>query len=267
MSVFDRRIIIGGLPRSGSTLLRFILDASSTIISGPEANFFDVPLFQKQAHVDKVAKKLAVDLEIEEKDIRASILNSHDSLEAYDGIMTTFSKRAGVYKGAWAEKTPRNCHSYHRLALEDPNAYFISTVRHGLDVITSKLDESQSDEYYCTIQRYVDCMRCIYGFNHPRHFILKYEDLVKKPAESIASLFAFVELPFEQKVLEDFNRQSHSRDFSKVQQPKVKQSIQTTWIDRYAKPEHADRVRQFLDRTDAKEWLHRSGYEAQAAMR
>jgi LPS sulfotransferase NodH len=260
--MFDKRIIIGGLPRSGSTLLRLILDASNCIVSGPETNFFYVPIGEQQKKVDKVAESLAQDLEIKFADAREAIMAARTSISAYDGIMAAFCRKIGEAKTAWAEKTPRNCYGYHRLALEDPNAYFISTIRNGLDVVTSRMDhKSPGDAYYCSIQRYVDSMRCVHGFNHHRHFILKYEDLVRDPAATIIALFAFLGLEYQPRVLEEFNRQSKSRDFTKVLQPKLQQPIQTTWIDRYLKPEHAIKVDEFVNRADAMEWLARSGYQ------
>ncbi|WP_139193183.1 sulfotransferase [Anaerobacillus alkalilacustris] len=37
---FKKRIIIGGLPRAGSTLLRCLLDSSKYIVCGHETYFF-----------------------------------------------------------------------------------------------------------------------------------------------------------------------------------------------------------------------------------
>jgi len=179
--------------------------------------------------------------------------------------MEIYSQRFGSHKPVWGEKTPRNCFSYARLAAENPKAYFISTVRHGLDVITSKLDENpgkSSHEYHCSVQRYIDSMLCIYSFTNPRHFFVKYEDLVTKTSETLAALFNFLGLPFDPMIINDLNRETISKDLKKVCQPKLNEPVQATWINRWRRPEHKKRIAEFMDRPDAVRWLQHSGYSA-----
>jgi hypothetical protein len=261
---FTRRIIIGGPPRTGSTLLRFLLDASPAIISGPETSFFLQPLSHHQGKLDATGARLARVLELAREPIADCLQRARDSMEAFDGIMELYCRAARVRKDAWAEKTPRNCFCYHRLESERPDALFVSIVRHGLDIVTSRIDDHpvKGDGYWCSIQRYVDSMRAVYAFNSPRHHIVRYEDLVARPAETVRGLFAFLDLPFDEGILGTFNQETFSRDLSKVHQPRLRLPIQTTWVDRWRQPEHAEVVAAFRARDDAMEWLARSGYSA-----
>ena len=59
MKPWGKRIIIGGLPRSGSTLLRFMLDRAPSILAGPETNFFRMPLWHCQAKIDDVSSYIS----------------------------------------------------------------------------------------------------------------------------------------------------------------------------------------------------------------
>ena len=92
---FTKRIIVGGLPRSGSTLLRFLLDASPSIISGPETAFLTKPLELHQARAERSCAGLARVLGLEPEPLARCIDRSHDTVEAFDGVMSLFGRRAG----------------------------------------------------------------------------------------------------------------------------------------------------------------------------
>jgi hypothetical protein len=256
-----KRIIVGGLPRSGSTLVRFMLDRSETVLSGPETNFLQQPLWQVQERESRIAPKLAEKLDVPIAGVQTAIADSHSTIEAFDRVMQQYAKKVVSPKRTWAEKSPPNCFAYGRIATEDPDAYFVSTIRHGLDVCTSIIDDHPRRKgYWFSIQGYVDTMRAIYGFQHPRHFILRYEDLVKSPLEITRKLFEFLDEPHSDDVVQDFNRPSATRDLSKVHQPKLMQQVSTEWIDRWRKPEHQQRVAEFNERVEAIQWLQTSGY-------
>lgn len=260
---YQKRIIIGGLPRSGSTLLRFLLDASSHIISGPETSFFTLPLHQQQMKIHRLVPKLSAKLGIPEGDLREEILAAKTSYQAYDGISDLLAKHAGVSKPCWAEKSPRNCFSYHWLNAENPEFYFISTIRHGLDVVTSVIDNhpKRGNEYWCPVQGYVDTMLAVYSFNHPRHIIIKYEELVAKPERILRDLFRFLGLAYENHIVEAFNEDSVTSDLNKVNQPKLSCPIKSDWVGRWKNDKHKSRVDEFMRHPKACYWLEYSGYK------
>ena len=114
--MFTRRLIIGGVPRAGTTLFRYVIDASPDMLAGPETGFFLRPLALQQARADRVAARVDRALEIGKEAIQGIIEESTSSVEAYDRMMAAYAGRAGVEKNAWAEKTPWNCSSYEWLA-------------------------------------------------------------------------------------------------------------------------------------------------------
>ncbi|AQT69603.1 Sulfotransferase domain protein [Anaerohalosphaera lusitana] len=260
---YEKRIIIGGLPRSGSTLLRFMLDAASTIISGPETAFFTQPLFQQQATIARLAQRLADKLNICPERLTEAVITAPTSCQAYDSISDLMGENAGISKPCWAEKSPRNCFSYHRLHAENPNFYFISTIRHGLDVVTSvvKNHPNNANQYWCPIQRYVDTMLAIYSFKSPRHLIVKYEDMVTSPQKTMNQIFAFLGLKYEDHIIQSFRQPASTRDLTKVHQPKLKQEISSDWINRWKALQHSERVNEFMQHSKAVYWLEHSGYE------
>lgn len=256
---FKKNIIIGGPPRTGSTLFRFILDTSSEIISGPESGFFLSTLSENQNNVISLSNKLSNLLDISQDFIGKIIMNSSNLFQAYDRIMSVYQKSVGNNKSIWAEKTPRNCYHYSRLKVENPNTLFISTIRNGLDVVTS-YHPSKPNEYWCSIQRYIDSMKLVYSFKSKNHLIVRYEDLIENPEGTLKQVFDFIDIPFEQSVLEEFYKQTKTRDYSKVNHDKIKKGLKKDWIERYKKLEHKQRVEEFLNNEEAMYWFKRSGY-------
>jgi hypothetical protein len=264
LKFFQKRIIIGGLPRSGSTLLRFILDASDDIISGPETNFFLLPLSDTQLRLDRLALKLSNKLDINEDIIKSCIMNQPSSIQAFDCIMCNYLDPLDKNTIAWAEKTPRNCFHYHRLFEEDRDLYFISTIRNGLDVITSEFEKDdkryQQRRYWVSIQQYVDCMKAIYSFDKGNHLIINYEKLCRNPEATLEKIFNFIGINFSHNILKKINNFSRTRDPKKVCQPKLVYPIQDTWIDRWKAPDHTDVVATFLSNKDAIYFFKKGGY-------
>lgn len=257
--MFQKRIIIGGVPRSGTTLLRYILDASPRIIAGPETGFFRQPLAVQQGRVLRVARRVDRALGIGEALVADIIERGRSSIACFDEMMLAYRQRAEVgEKDVWAEKTPWNCVSYHWLARDDAQPHFISLVRDGRDVVTSKLD----GEYYISVQTYVDTLRLVLAFDHPKHLVVRYEDMVADAAGCFQRLFEFLDLPFTPEALERYREPSVTRDAAKVRQPKLQHAVTTEWVERWRAPEHAAQVQSLLDRAEAVELLRECGYEA-----
>lgn len=264
--LFDKRIIVGGLPRSGSTLLRFILDASNEIISGPETAFFTRPLFETQNRKIKLYDNISEKLGVSKDTFFKSIMNT-DSISAFDSLMDDYRKRSGHdNKRIWAEKTPNNIFHYYRLATESKDDIkFISTVRNGLDVVTSEYPKSdpryKERRYWVSVQQYIDCMRSMYSFDSSNHYIFNYEEFCKNPVIEGERIFNFLGVQFDSKILREFNVQdSITRDMSKVIQPKLSAPISSEWIGRWKDIAHAEKIEEFRSSEEAMQYLEKSGY-------
>ncbi len=256
---FSKRIVIGGLPRSGSTLFRYILDASSSIVSGPETGFFRRPLPQQKKSITSVARRINQALSIGENIIGEIVLTSSTSLEAYDRMMREYCLNNELEKNTWAEKTPRNCFSYNWIYAENSDVFFFSMVRDGRDVVTSIL--SGMTEYHCSIERYIETLEAVYSFHSDNHMILHYEDLVLNPEEEMRKVFTFLSVPFNPEVLQRYRVASATRDPSRVRQENVSKDISSQFVGRWKHPRHKSRINEFLANATAKYWLEKSGYE------
>ena len=260
MTPFRQRIVVGGLPRAGSTLFRYLLDASESIVVGPETGFFRQPFSVQQARASRAAGRVGRALDLPVEPVERAILEARSSVAAFDGIMDLYRRAVGTPdKPAWGEKTPWNCAAYRWLALESPDLCFVSLIRDGRDVLTSRMPGE--DAYHVPIQRYVEAMRFVFDFHHPRHRIVRYEDLVRDPGATMKAVFELAGLPFSESILTDYRRPAPSRDPSKVRQPKVVGGIRADWIGRWRRDEHAPRVAEAMADERVVAWLRASGYE------
>lgn len=255
---FTGRIIIGGPPRSGSTLLRVILDSHPDIVCGPETSLFLRPFAEQQTRAKQIKLRFEERLNIPPTETAEILATSGSSMEFYDRIMAKTCRSMGVNKRIWAEKSPRNCLHYPRLAREMPEAYFVSIIRDGLDVITSR--HPRRDGYYCSIDRYVEAVRAVFSFEASRHILVRYEDLIADTEETIRRVLDFCGISFVPAMLVEYRQITTTR---RSKQQKVKQPITGQWIGRWREPQHADRVAQFLSHSEAQRCMQVSGYDTQ----
>lgn len=123
-------IFIGGAPRSGTTLLRAIVNASRNIVCGPEMRV--VPALCQLAeqiearHMDVLEADYGLDAEaLHERFARA-----------IDTLLAPLHARTGA---RIAEKTPANILHFEHLRRLFPDSPLISIVRDGRDVVASLL--------------------------------------------------------------------------------------------------------------------------------
>lgn len=264
MIEWKNRIIIGGLPRSGSTLLRWHLDASKEIIAPAETTFLQFLLNYNQDLVESRSRRINQSLMIGEEKISEIILQSNSSIEAFDLIMEEYASERNSRANVWVEKTPWNCLSYSWLARERDDLWFISTVRDGRDVVTSKHWNKEKSPFqsgfHCPVQRYVDAMGLIYSFDHPKHLIIKYEDFVDNPKGMLVELFNTIGLTWDDDILENARVESASRQANYDRQPLLKMIPTTERIGRWERPEYKEKIEEFYSHSDATFWLESSGY-------
>jgi hypothetical protein len=209
MTSDTRPIIIGGFYRCGTTLLRRLLDAHSCIQCPPEIKFFrDLRLeFQDDpyAHLRFFTTLRSLPAEVED------ILDTVG--QGYISLRRRIASRQG--KSIWADKDPENAlylGGWQRLL---PQGFrYIHMSRHPADMLLSALEASftktlptQPD---AILQRWHACCRAARQFQQeaPRDFsLLRYEDLVAHPQQTLQELFTWLELAYEPRVLSDFTHE------------------------------------------------------------
>jgi protein-tyrosine sulfotransferase len=181
----ERHIVMGGAPRSGTTVLRKLFDRHPEICSGAETKLFVPAAF----NLEWLAQ--SYDLPIAElQAMRAGASSQAAFIDAFAARV-----RSDAGKARWAEKTPQNIRHLEWITERFPQASIIHIIRDGRDVVCSmrqhpdwrwvdgkwqKVLVPRSVETYA--QRWLaDTAAGIAWRGDPRYVEVRYEDLVADP--------------------------------------------------------------------------------------
>ncbi len=213
-------IIIGGCFRTGTSLLRRILDAHSRIHCPPEVKFF------RDLYGDYMVDDLANIRFF--RTARLMGLDEDEMLAVFGGSFVRGHEIAAAKlgKARWADKNPENVVFLKQWdQLLEGRFQFVLMVRNPLDTLASMLEvvfkKTLPPELDGRIQVYRDYTDAGTRFadQHPeRSLILRYEDLTTRPTEELARLMGFLGEEFEQEMIESFNARARQRG---VEDPKV----------------------------------------------
>lgn len=213
-------IIIGGFYRSGTSLVRRLLDAHGSIHCGPEVKFFkdlrgdyiNDPL----RHVRLFSTLPSLGLTSEEV---ATIFG-----QAFVAAHDLAAHKAG--KARWADKNPENVLYLQEWKRLLPNGFaFIHVVRHPLDVLASlqeigfpKAMPPAFEDKVKLLKTYVDS-GAYYEDQNPQISIrVRYEELVGNTTACLSNMFTRLGEAFEPQVLDNINHPN--RGFG-IEDPKV----------------------------------------------
>lgn len=123
----ERHIVLGGAPRSGTTLLRKLLDRHPDICSGAETKLFVPAAF----NLAWLAQAYAIP--------RTELEAMRRTAPSQAAFIDAFASRvlAASGKRRWAEKTPQNIRHLDWISEHFPSASVIHIIRDGRDVICS----------------------------------------------------------------------------------------------------------------------------------
>jgi|GEM_PF-578410 len=218
-SITKPPIIIVGVPRSGTTLLRTMLDAHPSIACGPETPWL-------AEHQPATLLGLVRAMRDPEHGYCKSYHQSPEVLHQaarnfLDDVMLAYARARD--KTRWAEKTPNNLLHLDALHQLLPDAKWVWITRDALDVAQStasvaahrkgiapvyentlRLTPSQSvcSTPLAATLRWINWNRRIEGFlsNKPFHHLI-YESLVCAPQTELRRLCEFIEEPFDASML------------------------------------------------------------------
>ena len=188
----ERHIVMGGAPRSGTTVLRKLFDRHPEICSGAETKLF-VPAAY---NLEWLAQSYDLPL--------AELTRMRDTAPSQAAFIDAFAARvrADAGKARWAEKTPQNIRNLDWISERFPQASILHIIRDGRDVVCSmrqhpdwrwvdgewqKVLVPRSVESYA--QRWLaDVAAGIAWRDDPRYVEIRYEDLVADPHAVLRTL-------------------------------------------------------------------------------
>jgi hypothetical protein len=197
----QRPIFVIGSPRSGTTLLRLVLDSHPGISCGEETHFL-----RDMASITGRHWPLLSAYGFEREWWLARIR------DFYAGFQAEVLARSG--KERWAEKDPTYTLLLDLVEELFPTAQYVHLVRDGHDVVASFRDRwgyrSAARAARSEWRRYVSAARAL-GAQLPvsRYHEIRYERLVAAPEPTLRDLLAFLGEAWDPRVLE-LDPQRHS---------------------------------------------------------
>ena len=183
-----RPIFVVGCQRSGTTVLRLMLDSHSRISCGPETRFLE----DLERIVGSDWNRLS-----------RFGLSQEEWLERiadfFGGVQSDYATSRG--KARWADKSPRYALHIDFISRIFPDAQFVHVIRDGRDVAVS---HRKKFGYWSCLKstvkwpRYIAAAREAGAHLAPgRYHELRYEDLINDEERTLRELFTFLGEDFE----------------------------------------------------------------------
>ena len=217
-----RPFFIVGSGRSGNTLLRRILLAHSALYIPPETYVLGraIRTFQRNRHMrwkDLVYLTLSlfefhpefVTFECTLRPLARYLSNEPSPSRNLAHILDSFYRYHADIKGfepsRWGDKTPLNIYDLPVIIKVFPKAQFIHVVRDGCDVVESYLRSGIYKDVGSAAERWSSSVKAFVDFSrkYPAScFVVRYEDLVLSPRDTIQGLCDFLKVEFEDQMMD-----------------------------------------------------------------
>lgn len=114
----------------------------------------------------------------------------------------------------WGDKTPQNTFYLERIFSVFPDAKFVHVLRDGCDVVASYINAGIYKSYEEAAQRWsvsVDLVETFYTHHPGVGITVRYEELVSEPKSTLTKLCGFLEVDYEEQMLQEMNDTSKIR--------------------------------------------------------
>jgi len=231
-------VVVLGVSRSGTTLLKAMLDAHSKLAI-PSESYFIPQLWDR--HGERPDRdELLADLARLERigqwgvaldDVAGRLPAEPTFAGAIDAVYRTYADAHG--KQRYGDKTPLYMQHLDVLPHAFPDAQYVHIVRDGRDAALSMLAMRRKPRFNLSRPRGVGDFACAwdreirdarrFGRTHP-YLELRYEDLVAEPEARLRDVCAFLGLEFEPGMLEYHRREDPAlyADHPRLAQPPVR---------------------------------------------
>lgn len=246
-------IFIGGMYKSGTSLLRAMLGHHSHLFAGLETQWLNerwqgAPEESRNAWLER----LAVFFDAPRAELESVCAGAPDVETCLDRVMTFLTARAG--KSRWIEKTPGNAGAIDRILAHWPRARVLHIIRDPRDVYASMIESRKWTEPRDFAARWTGIVTGArdwlagQGGAHPAYYELRYEQLVRSPESETRKILDFLGEPFEGAVAEFLGQ---AEDFDRVRKATGKES---PTLQRLAEPITTARVGVWKDVVAPERW-------------
>lgn len=231
-------VVVLGVSRSGTTLLKAMLDAHSQLAI-PTESYFVPQLWHRHGarpHRDRFVDDLRRlerlrEWGVDPEKVRARLPERPTFAEAIQSIYRLYAEARR--KPRFGDKTPLYMQHLDVLERAFPGARYVHIVRDGRDAALSLLAMTRRPRFNLTRPRGVGDFACAwrrevraaqrFGRAHP-YLELRYEDLVREPEAKLREVCSFLGLVYEPSMLEYHRREDPAlyADHPRLAQPPVR---------------------------------------------
>lgn len=234
-------IFIGGMFKSGTTLLRAMLGQHSAIASGLETYWFDWDWAARDSeNMRMMIGRLAHFFDMSAAEVTAMAMASASAEKFLDTLLSEVARRER--KRRWAEKTPGNIANADRIWAAWPDAQMVHIIRDPRDVFASLVEAKKwdsadefADRWISTIGRGQRLLATI-NPSAQSYLSIRYETLIAAPEATMRRVIDFLGEAWEEGVAQFSGR---PEDFDKVLEATGKAS---TTLERLKTPLSGERV-------------------------
>ena len=246
-------IFIGGMYKSGTSLLRAMLGHHSNLFAGLETQWINERWEKDTAQARREwLERLSVFFDAPVAELEAACGDATDVETCLDRVLSFLAARAG--KARWIEKTPGNAGAIDRILGFWPGARILHIIRDPRDVYASMIESQKWTVPREFAQRWTGIVKAArnwlarQGGTHPAYYELRYERLVLSPATETRKILEFLDEPYEDRVAEFLGQ---SEDFEIVRKATGKES---PTLQRLAEPITTSRVGVWKDVVPPEQW-------------
>jgi hypothetical protein len=214
--------IVVGAPRSGTTLLRFMLDSHPELAIPPETGFLSLASsFEGKGDAlrERFIRALITypkgspnwpDFEISEKTFRAELarLSPFTISDGYRAFYRLYAGRFG--KPRWGDKTPLYCLDLPLIRRFLPETRFIHIIRDGRDVALSlrRMWFSPGSAIETLAAYWRECVLAARGGGLDRsdYLEVRYDTLILNTPEVLRKICRFIDLDYDSSMLRSYIR-------------------------------------------------------------
>lgn len=216
MSRFSRPpFFVLGSVRSGTTMLRQILERHPALVCPEETHLFrwpypfGTPDYRNVTTGNRTLQRHREIDAIGEDEFEAMLAGSRTRRELIGRYMEAYAARRKPGASRWFEKSPQNVYGIQLIRALFPEARFVHIVRHPLDVVSSlKVGKVMRVAEIIGAANYwleaVLAIRCFASANPGVVWQVRYEDFTQQPRRHLEDLFAFLDEFFDASIVEGF---------------------------------------------------------------
>ena len=217
-------VFIIACDRSGTTLLRLMLNQSPTLYIGPETGFLDrlrkrqkvygdfaKPyqryFFLRDLQTNKASSRKysfsAFDLSVEEAEAAIAKVSPTNYAGAAAALFQACADKHG--KSCWGDKTPRYIFDLDWLVNAYPTAKFIHLIRDGRDVAASIIRAGWMNNFVKAAHYWQERVAVARGagekIGSERYCELRYEQLITEPEKTLKDLCIWLDIAYTDAML------------------------------------------------------------------